>query len=736
MLLPLLLSLATSTCDAPGPVGALESNLSVSSVRVEDGVAHLRLRVEAWPMREEGMLMHGETTVFVPVPPHDGWVSAATVRTSHGVDTLSLLEAHIADERMDAYRSVLVNGVAPDEERAAQRRAAAEIAKADEGVAVRIIAPCSEARVTVELELTVLSTSQDGAWRFAMPRPQRADGRQLRAPLPVDARGMEVLVDGGAFADGQVRALHPGEGDGELGAEGLVTVDVRPRGGPLLRGRAGLARVVPRAAPPDEDPQGAGDDDANADDALTDEASDDASETLDEPPPPTTILHLEVDVPRPLARAPDGLHLVFVLDASVSSGAHGLAAGWRILERILDAAPADARWAVVAIGRAPRVVVPAWRGRDERGAVEVAIENGSDVTGAVRLAQNLASDVDGVGRVVVLSDMSAASAGDTLAEGMRSSPLVHGVQLPMDVVKDAALGWERVSLEDGGTDDALAFERSGGILVTADASLEDERTLAAHLIAPTRIDEPAVSVGGREVAHNALSVRLGDDDERGEEWPLLVHEGQGVRADLLIGAQHRGHAMVRGRLWAERVEIPLERTRARDRQALALAAVGALSGELDDTLVRGASLESGVVSRTSSLVHVPSWRPLAPEDGGLWMSGCGCCGSCGGFMSSGYGTRSTCRGGSRADLGEREALMVLLNDDLAACKAPRARLTVEVEDLEILEVAFAPGTPTCVVERFWRHRLDVKAAEGAFADGAFEARTTIVLEAAQEPVSP
>jgi hypothetical protein len=721
-MLALALLLAGAPCDEPGPIGELDADLTIASARIEEGVAFVRVRVEATPTRVEGELSHGSTSVMVSLPTADAIVKGAVLRTASGRQELALEEATVADEKMDRFSDELMMGVEPEQARRGKRRAAASVAYADDGVYVRIIAACSEARVTVDLDVEVTSTSADGAWRFLLPRPTLHDATVRSAPLSIDAPEMELLVDGGQLS--RARVLLDEEAP-------LIVVDARPRIGPKLRGRAGLAHVTPRAAPapePDDDDDGELPETPAAED---DDAMPDAAAPID-------ILRAELDLPRPLASPPQGLHLVFVVDASVSSGEGGLAAGVRILERVLDAAPGDTRWAAVAIGHRARVIVPAWRARDDRGVVQVPIENGSDVAGALKLAQTLASDVEGVGRVVVLSDLMAASAAPSLAVTLRPAPLVHVVQLPEDLDVGGEITWQRTLAGDAGTDDVLAVERTGGIFVWGGMGDEDERVLAPHLIAPTRIDAPEIAFGETPLAFDELTNELRiSHEEPGQSggWPTLLHAGQGVRADVLVDDDARGTPVFRGLLWAEPLEVSLERTHARDKRALALAAAGALSKELEDDVVRGAAIEAGVVSRMTSLVYVPTWRPV--QEALMGIGRCGCCCGCGLAMSGHSASFTTrCGMGQFPDYKEREVLQGLLMEDLQVCRAPSATLTVEVEDLEILAVSVAdvdtPRAARCIEDRFWLHRIDALASGGSLVPGAFESRKTLTVEAVVE----
>jgi hypothetical protein len=97
------------------------------------------------------------------------------------------------------------------------------------------------------------------------------------------------------------------------------------------------------------------------------------------------------------------------------------------------------------------------------------------------------------------------------------------------------------------------------------------------------------------------------------------------------------------------------------------------------------------------------------------------------------GTATRCGFGQAALLHERDVLEELLQDDLDQCGVPRARLEVEVHDLEILAVDPLEPTARCVTERFWRHRLDELGGARALEPGAFEHRRTFVLEAARPP---
>lgn len=615
----------------------------------------------------------------------------------------ALDDAERASALFQEYTRALGYGVPPEEAADSAARAAILVAHAQhDDPAVSVVMPCSVRRVVVRVEMLLPSVPMDGAWLFRVPG---APGEGVIDDLVVDsADPVRVLVEGVPLAPGTQQSA-PTIGDGD--EDGMLTLTVKPLTGARLRARGFALSVSPTAA-------------ALADDGAVEPV--DVEPGAVEPVAPVVVARAELDLPRPLADAPAGLRLVFVVDASVSMGGGGVAKALQIVNAILDEAPPDARFALVSAGRRPRVLVAAWRARDDRQLPAITVENGSDVLAALAKARAIAADVgdDELARVITLSDMQLRFVDDdarvahSFTSRASDAPLTHVVVLPDDADIETPLLWARAFRDDDAR--AAGPESSGGIWV--DAGWEDESALFAHLIRPTRVDRPHVTLGGENVLLDpdgtqrtaVISGSPVDDAETGQGadgLPLFLREGSGLRVEVALPPTSTSRDLrVGGLLWA----TPLNERVRRDQSLLGLVAVNAIGANLDDELVRTIARQTHVVSRVTSLVDVPAFRPATDDLMGLGVSGVGCSCCCGGSRC-GLG-RSTC--GVGGDLREQETLERLLREDARACLVSHAALAIEVGDLEILDVRESEGG-ACVVERFWQHRLDLIAREpGAF----------------------
>ena len=332
--------------------------------------------------------------------------------------------------------------------------------------------------------------------------------------------------------------------------------------------------------------------------------------------------------------------------------------------------------------------------------------------------------------MVVLSDLVQKSAdtearwGDALERG---GALTHVVALPQDVAADEPLAWARVVPDEDPR--AEPVEGTGGIFVVLGAGDEAEALLWPHLVAPTRIDDVALEVGGRDPLDGALTSN--------GEVPELLLAGQGVRVQSVIPVGSRGPGFLTGFLWALPLALPLEEAAATRRLSLARTAHGPVARELDDELVRAAAKAVGAVSRVTSLVAVPEFRPIEPDGMGFGISGCGCgccgCGCCGGHIGRGV----TCTMGSATPIvGELEELQASLAAAAERCRVPRAAVRVEIEDKEILDVVGIAGGE-CVVEQAWRWDLPQIAQYGGLeVERVFERRLDLEVRAEAPPGEP
>lgn len=257
------------------------------------------------------------------------------------------------------------------------------------------------------------------------------------------------------------------------------------------------------------------------------------------------LLGASLALPRRISTLPSSLQLVFVVDASLSVGNDGLARALRVVQAVLDAAPTDAGWALIAMHREPHLVVPPWQPRDRRFVPRIDVGNGSDVSAALALARRIGSDAaPGAGQIVVLSDLVQKTGDDgalvrALVSHAATTPIVHLVEFPEDVGRAEDL--DHVRILPGETALATAVTSTRGIHVAlspADRDHDDE--LALHLLRPTRLDDLRLFVDGREVSALLEEDRVGD---RVDGSTLLVRtfnvDGGGA---IQVADEHAGEA--------------------------------------------------------------------------------------------------------------------------------------------------------------------------------------------------
>jgi hypothetical protein len=640
----------------------------------------------------------------------DAWLKGPA-----GWKRAAFADAADAEERFDAFAETLHRGSWPEDEPEGPLRPgdkkpwelrpepALLVSRESDGVSVRVAAPASVSRVKVRLILKVASEPVGGAWAFDLPR--------LEGELP--ARVRVVGAPGFRWASQW--------GDGRPGSRVLLDEPKRlllySDEGPLLRGRFGHWQLPEVKAPTgEEDPE---------------------SEAI--------VARAELDLPAQLTENPDPVAFVFVVDHSVSAGPDALAGAAALMARVLERAPPESRYALVSFARLPKVLVPAWTDAASREPLEAYGDhmkraNGSSVLAALELAQGMAADTppELTPRIVLISDAAYADAvtDPLLTARLAAGPLTHVVATR----GSAGLGaWSRTFPED----DILAAgpEATGGVWVDADVGAVGDG-LPLYLVRPTRLDRPAVlAFGGRDDGSrggvalgresddvlqvlsfgSAIAGAAPRDLEEGY-MPAWLAEGEGVRLDALLHgwATDGGpaDAVATGYLWAERVEIPLhddERTRG---LGTALAATNELSDELSDAALRVVAERAHAVSRVTSLLQLPDWRPPPAQMGGLGLCGCGCCGGCGG---SSYSTSCKAGLGVRHDWQtEVRLLEEVLRRSRERCGAlptggPRADdarewLAVELGDHEILDVERAGARDSevtdCYREVLWALRLD------------------------------
>lgn len=645
--------------------------------------------------------------------------SAPVVVRARLLDGLSkrrarLDDAESASEDFESFVDALTFGVDAENARPGAQRAALLVEERGEAPMVRVAAACSVRRPRIEVRALLDGEATPEGLRFVVPAPA------ARAAIDVDAGGATVFVDGARrrrhardelalFAEGRADETPP-----------FVVIVERPA---RIVGRGGVIALTPRA-PPRVDDEGGSD--------VTEEA----------PPGPFSLAHAAVSLPHTLAPTPAELRVVFVLDTSVSVGEPGVARALALVRAIVDELPDDARFAIVTSARAPRVLVPPWRARDAVDWPAPVVENGSRLDLAIDRARAIAEDaIPGSGRVIVLSDLAFATGDEARTVGAiavsERAPLMHVVAIP-DEIDDTTRGLVHTRVVRGaGTaaDDALLarVERTGGVFLLAEPGEDDDRALARHLVSPTTLDHLALSVDG--VALDALPsvgaralrdvyvVHTGDG-AASDALPDVLAAGDGLRASLLVDGRARKLALA-GSLWGARVEIPLSSGPDIDTLWLAHSTTGPRALGLDGDEVRAAAFAGGFVSSETSLVDVPAWRPVIPDDTRYGSIGCrggstSCCCGCG---------RTTCGVGhaGRTETHAQEILDEAARVVAEACGVLRTRASVEVMDHEILAIRPLDNTKLdrCVEDALWRVRLDRRSDIGFVPRQVFSVDVTV-----------
>ena len=667
--------------DSPGAMGDLEIVDVTATVKITADVARASWRVV---MKNSGQGPARASLDFA-TDAVEAPLVVTGVQISGRRDAV-LTNAAVAADAFNDFTTAMENGV--DEAIAGSARTAIHAAMTHGGgVTVNIAAACSQRRVVVHVEGAVQSLPRNGGAQFVLPRLTARDRVTIHADdADVWAAGRSLP----ASAVIAVEASFVDDTEGERMTDDLV-IEVRQQH-PRLHA-TGIVRTI-------------------AD---------------------NTLVQAALDLPAPLTTTATDLRIVFVVDASVSAGDAGVQMALRLVERVLDEAPAETRWSLITATRTPRLLVGAWRARDDRFIPTIVVDNGSDIPAAIRMATGIAKDVEGTGRVIVLSDLQLATAHEStlaaslvpaVADRERAVPVLHLVALPI-YPADGHLGWDRLKDEPIVTD----TERSGGVFIGTHEGNDgdnNEYSLARYLIRPTRLDDVQLFVDGAPFVDgdgdHDVDVYGSDGKIRAGQWPLILDEGEGLRLSHVLPASFK-HAELRARAWSTPIVLPIDSVDA-------LAAAGtAINGQLREAampeVVAAVATTFGFVSSMTSFLDVPKWRPAHTDLGGSgYNSSCGC--SC---LGHGFGRRGFGQGCGIRTAVVLKAQQIL--DDLAAeiaatCKAD-VHAEIEIGDLEILAVSTTKGATKrqtgCVRELLWAARLD-RLTPG---DGSFEHHTVFTM---------
>ncbi|MBI3185384.1 MAG: VWA domain-containing protein [Myxococcales bacterium] len=426
------------------------------------------------------------------------------------------------------------------------------------------------------------------------------------------------------------------------------------------------------------------------------------------PGPERAIWRLEVDAAKVLEPTPARPNVAFVIDASCSEGPEGIAAQLELLPGYLANAP-DARVEVVLFRRrAERLfgrLVPAGEVAALLAALppeRLAPGNGSNLDlGAAEAALALEGE-GGVSRIVLLTDgmLKEALQAPELVAALAKAPkgtVVHAV-LRDGLDRESELSEERLEEETL----APVAEAYGGVALQVSGRAAGQEPLAAAmlgLVRPFRIDALSVEAPGME------------NDEI--EVDRILREGGSLRLTALAERPPQ-RVMLRGKVWARKLELPLYGGGdLADRLPALAIGLDEVRGQLRDSEEEAAAWSARVVSSaTSLLATAPTAAPsLAGSDtfnlGSI--TGSSCCGWGVGCRGVGWGA------GHRVDW---ERLRVLLAGGIAACARAHGlaglstSLRIELTGFEVVDVralsAPSPELASCVEESAWG--LDLRRA--------------------------
>lgn len=415
-----------------------------------------------------------------------------------------------------------------------------------------------------------------------------------------------------------------------------------------------------------------------------------------------TLWRLEVDAAAELGRAPVRPNVVFVVDASHSEGAAGIAAQLELIAPYLaNARDAEVevvlyrRFAERLFGRfVPASEVPNLLARVP--AERLAPGNGSHLELGAGLAAELLARVQGTGRIVLFTDeaLRFGFTNELALEALQAAPRDTVLHV---VARRAAGKGELSESRDDEADLSPIAAAHGGIFLRVDGHAGDP-VLSADtllgLVRPVRIDSFVIEAPG---------VELYSEDK-------LV-EGSTVRR-MSIASAPPPQVTLTGKIWAREFKRVVRGDDALANRLPALAVGDDFTrSELTDDEMRTVAFLSHAVSPVTSYFAAPP--EAAPSVIGTELMGIGGfgtigshCGGCGGSISCGWGT-------SRLGPDLEALLRALLEPGVSACErqwgdVSTSTLTIEATADEVVQVtANAPSTSLaqCLQEAGWALRL-------------------------------
>jgi hypothetical protein len=410
----------------------------------------------------------------------------------------------------------------------------------------------------------------------------------------------------------------------------------------------------------------------------------------------------ELDAAKVLEPAPVKPNVVFVVDASHSEGADGIASQLEVINGYLANTP-DASVEVVVFRRfAERLFgqfVPAAQVAQRLAAARVAPGNGSNLELGAKLAAEALRSAGGVGRIVVFTD-------EELRDGFENKAAIDALSMaPSGTVVHLVgrTGGTSGELSESREDAAALAEvaaASGGIFLRVSGHPTEPdvaRDVTLGLVRPIRIDGFHVEAEGLET---------GSLDVPGE---LL----EGATLRLSSVAERAPDAVtLTGKIWARDFKRVVSTDfNLADRMPGLAIGDDAIRSQLSEDEIRTAANAARAVSPYTSYFSAPNNAAASTigvlEAGDLYGYGigtCGCMGSSSSGCGIGYGT------GARLDY--EGALRELLRPGVAECSARLGafdRLDVHLEATGDEVVAVTVDGPRaladCVTEAAWAIRL-------------------------------
>ncbi len=413
---------------------------------------------------------------------------------------------------------------------------------------------------------------------------------------------------------------------------------------------------------------------------------------------------LEIDTAPQLVPTPKRAQIVFVLDASFSTGAEMMDAQLALIRAYLTYLP-DAEVEVIAYRRrAARVFGSFIAAKDVPAALEarrgaLALGNGSAIDEGARLAATVLAARSGPRRVVITTDellrtsLPATAALQSLAALSRET-VVHVVVPRLDHDDRGELA--RMPLDSLAP---LATKHHGIIAELKGLPAKSDKALAPivlELVRPTRIDHLAVA--GLAVDHTAPPSGAADQGSLLGGTKLL-HEGDGVRVMLAVKTAPE-RVVLTGLLWSDPIRREVVASSGFS-QATAAFVFGADEHQAlsHDEMLTLAFAGRAVTPVTSYVAAEPGTRPSTIGLGNLHSSGSG----------SGYGSGMGMLNGvshrMQPDLASLIDTTECVRDHHPAA-GWHVTLTVETTRDEIVDVAAASDPlASCLAETAWNVRL-------------------------------